>query len=309
MFRGARKQLPAQGREGRQVRRVASSNPAFSYYTSRTPDVNRVRTPLGNTPQHETEEGGKSRSSRSLISRLPVWLLGVVVVVCLGKVLVLTTDPKVVVLGQTAVTGTYVESTAAYGVAAHQLLARDAANHTKLTADLDGTARALQQEFPELQHVSLEAPLVGSRPILYIQVTQPSLILQSPQGNYALNDSGITLARLSKLPPNVPLVVDQSGSSLRVSGQALPSSTVSFVQTVAYQLAAAKLDVSAFVLPVGKPYELDIRLEGKAYVVRCNLEADARTQSGALIATVQQLGQRTPAQYLDLRTPGRVYYK
>jgi hypothetical protein len=84
---------------------------------------------------------------------------------------------------------------------------------------------------------------------------------------------------------------------------------VSFIQTLAYQFSEAKIAVSAYALPAGSPYELDVRLEDKPYMIRCSLVADALVQSGAAIATLQHLGNTVPREYLDVRVPGRVYYK
>ncbi|MEJ0073804.1 MAG: hypothetical protein WDN27_07110 [Candidatus Saccharibacteria bacterium] len=221
----------------------------------------------------------------------------------------LSTDPKVIVVGASAVSARYVQSADTYAAAAHKLLAGSITNRTKLTVNLNGVAAQLQKQFPELQTVSLTVPLASSRPIVYVQLAQPTAVVQTAQGNYALNASGIVLAPLKTLPPNVPLLVDQSGAAPAPGKQFLPGSTLAFVQTVAYQFDAAHLDASVFVLSSGSPYELDARLSGQTYTIRFNLEADATVQSGAAIATVQQLGDTVPSAYLDVRVPGRVYYK
>jgi hypothetical protein len=231
-----------------------------------------------------------------------------VVAVCAVKVLSLSTRPKVVVVGSTAVSSTYLQPTDTYAAAAQHALSSSITNRTKLTVDLDGTAKTLERQFPELQTVSLGVPLISSRPIIYVQVAQPSVILQAGSSNYALNTSGLVLARVQTVPSHVPVLTDQSGATPKLGKQYLPSSTVQFVQTVAYQLQAAHLAVSTFVLPAASPYELDARLEGKPYAIRMNLTADALTQSGAAIGTVQQLAG-DPASYVDVRVPGRVYYK
>jgi hypothetical protein len=240
---------------------------------------------------------------------VPFWLLIGVVVVCAAKVLFLTTDPKVIVVGKNAVTADYVQSVSIYENAAHKLLNRSVTSRSKLTADFSGTSEQMRAEFPELQDVSMGVPLIGNRPIVYVQVAAPSLILQTSAGNFALSDNGVVLARLRAVPSGIPIVVDQSGSVPHAGKQYLPSSEVQFTRTVAFQLAAAHLNINTFVLPSNSPYELDVRLAGQAYFIRCNLEADAVTQSGAIIATVQKLGTSVPAGYLDVRVPGRVYYK
>lgn len=311
MFGRKNKKTPEQGRARQPRYSGQPARPAFSYYTSRAPEVT-PRRPGGRREGGEGATGkGKrqGRLPRIPLAQVPFWLLVALAVVCAAKLLSLSTSPKVIVLDQSAVTATYLQPTDVYAKAAQRLLSSSITNRTKLTADVNGTARALEHEFPELQTVSLTLPLIGNRPIVYVQAARPSVVLQSSQGNYAVNASGVVLARLKSLPAAVPIVVDQSAAAPHAGQQYLPGTTVSFIRTVAYQLSAAKLPVAVYVLPVSSPYELDVRLEGKPYVIKCNLAADALTQSGAAIATIQQLGATTPGSYLDVRVPGRVYYK
>jgi len=306
MFGRKNKNAVEQGSTRRRVDRSGGPGPAFSYYSNRTPETPRERP----QPRQEPSQTGKSRRLPRMVgSQLPLWLLMALAVVCVFKVLALGTSPKVIVVGKSSVSANYLQSTDIYATAAHKLLTSSITNRTKLTVNLDGTARALEHEFPELQTVSLGVPLVGSRPIVYVQVAQPSVVLQTTHGNYALNKAGLVLAKLQSVPSGVPLVVDQSGTTPKPGKQFLPSSTVAFVQTVQYQLAAAHMSISTFVLPPGSPYELDVHLAGQSYAVRCNLQADALTQSGAAIAVIQKLGTVTPANYIDVRVPGRAYYK
>jgi len=295
-----------QGRERRPQDR-AGANPAFSYYASqRTPETTERRS----SPRQETPQPTKRtlRLPRSL-AQVPFWLLLTVAVVCLVKVLFLSTSPKVVILGSTSVSSTYAQSVSVYAAAAQAQLRSSLTSHSKLTVNLNGTSSALEHQFPELQAVSMTVPLVSNRPIVHVQIAQPSVIVQTGQGNYALNKSGIVLAKLRTMPSGVPVVSDQSGGTPSPGKQYLASSTVSFVQTVAYQFSAAQLPIATFVLPSASLYELDVRLDAKPYTIKCNLQGDPLVQSGAAIATLQHLGASTPASYLDVRVPDRVYYK
>lgn len=307
MFGRKAKSAPEPAREARRSRvTTGAPGPAFSYYSSRMPESTARRLEeRQNAPS--SEQGGKPR--RRLSALIPFWLLSLLALVCLVKLLALGTDPKVVVLGKTTVSSAYLQPASTYEAAAQHLLRSSITNRTKITADLNGTAAALKQQFPELQAASVTLPLIGNRPIVYVQVAQPSVILQSTHGNYALNKSGLVLARAVTMPAGIPVVVDQSGATPTPGRQYLPGSTIGFVQSLAYQLSAAHLPVSAYVLPAGSPYELDVRLEGKPYVVRCNLAGEAMVQSGAAIATIAKLGATMPGSYLDVRVPGRVYYK
>jgi len=309
MFGHKAKSQPDQANNRRQVRRGGSgTSPAFSYYTSRVSEGPVERT-LDRREQQPEVGKKKGYSFSAFLAGLPFWILLVVAIVCTGKILMVSSDPKVVVVGSTPTSSSYLKPMATYEAAAQKLLASSITNRSKLTIDANGVSRALKQEFPELQDVSMSIPLVNSRPVIYIQPADPGLVIQTTHGNYVLSKSGSVLASLNALPTGIQSVVDQSSLVPEPGKQVLPSSAVTFVQIVAYQFKAAQLPISAFVLPANSPYELDVRLVGKPYDVRFNLEEDALTQSGAAIATIQQLGSTVPADYIDVRVPGRVYYK
>lgn len=289
---------------GRSVRRAGTSKPAFSYYTNRVSEGPVERAPERRKPAQEGRGG-----VRNLFASYAFWVLLLAVVVCAGKVLLLSNDPKVEVVGKTAISGGYLKPTSVYQQAVAKLLDTSVANRSKLTADPEGVALELKHEFPELQDVSIDIPLVSNRPIVYVQPATPSLVLRSTHGDYVLNQSGLTLSSVHTLPAGVVQVVDQSGQTPKPGTQTLPSSTIAFVQMVAFQFKTAKLPINNFILPASAPYELDVRLTGQPYIIRFNLQEDARVQSGAAIGTVQRLKGTVPAQYIDVRTPGRVYYK
>jgi len=310
MFGRKKTAEPEQGREGRQVARGGAPSPAFSYYTnSRGNEAPSEQREARDQRAAREETGQRREPSRLWTAQAPFWLLLAVFVVCVGKVLYLSDNPKVVVLGTDATSNTYVQPASVYVAAGKQILASSILNHTKLTADVSGVARQLQAKYPELQTVSMDMPLAGSRPVLYLEVAQPSVVVQAASGNYALNSDGLVLAKLRSIPAHVPLVADQTGNKPVVGKQFLPGSTVAYIQSVNYQFDMAKLDINTCVLPADAPYEMDVRLSGQQYQIRMNLQADARLQSGAAIATLRQLGSSTPGEYLDVRTPERVYYR
>jgi hypothetical protein len=213
MFGRKAKKLP-EALQGRRARtNVPPANSAFSYYTSRpgtrqgprsNPGVAQGSTSTtrglsgGRTEPRNAADQQKSRSK--IAGQLPVVLLALVAVVCAGKLLLLGTDPKIIVLGKNDVSASYLKSNADYQIAAQKALASSITSHTKITVNLDGTASTLRKQFPELQAVSMTLPLIGSRPIVYVQVAQPSVVVQSVHGNYALNKSGLVLSKVESLP-------------------------------------------------------------------------------------------------------------
>jgi hypothetical protein len=231
--------------------------------------------------------------------------------ICVGKVLYVSGSPKIVVEQAGTTAGeTFLQSKDVYAAAAAKDFTSGLANHLKLTADVTDISQRLLQQFPELENVSVVLPLIGNRPLVYLTPAQPSLIMQTTEGsNFALNSSGLALAQVSQIPADGLVVRDQTGSHPSPGKQVLPGATVSFIKTVAYQLKAAKLQPESFTLPATSAYELDVKLAGKPYEVRFNLQANALQQSGAVVAAIGHLGDTGPSQYIDARVPERIYYK
>lgn len=302
-----RRPEPGRVRQARSPGRSAA--PAFSYYNNRPSAERSAKRSVKLQPISSNPVRTDRSSRRFSLSQLPFWLLVVLIAILGTKLLLLTPVAKVVVLGNTATTKAYTHPISTYAAAANKVLASSLTNRTKLTVNVSGTAQTLERQFPELQTVSVTLPLMGNRPIVYVLVAQPSLVLQTAHGKYALNKSGLVLAQLTAQPANVPVAVDQSGASPQTGRQFLPGSTIAFIQMVAYQFSAAKLSIASFVLPAASPYELDVQPAGKAFTIRFNLQEDARQQSGAAIATLQHMGAALPSSYLDVRVPERVYYK
>ena len=307
-------QVRGQEPDRRHVQRGGTPQ-AFSYYTSRVSEpVNRTSSArkAPSRTQEQPKVAAKPKQPikfKGLLAGLPFWVLIAVAIVCAIKMLVLSDNPKIVIVGNYASSSNYAQPSSVYAAAAQKLLAGNIANRSKLTVDTNGVTQKLKKDFPELVAVSMSIPLVSNRPVVYIQPAEPSIVLQSTNGRYAIDGTGFVLTSVTSVPQGVPNVVDQSGIAPRPGIQLLPSSTVTFIKTVAYQFNAEHLNVSSFTLPVGSPYELDVYLMGKPYYVKFNLEADALTQSGAAVATIQQLGSTIPSSYLDVRVPGRIYYK
>jgi hypothetical protein len=231
-----------------------------------------------------------------------------VLLVCAIKVLSLSTTPKVVIVSSN--TNNLAQSNVVYQQAATKILASSTFNRSKLTFSSDQLVKRLQTQFPELQSVSVALPLIGNHPIVYVAPVQPSLTLESGGSHYAMSHSGVVLAKIAAVSAQILPLQDESGSLPVVGKRALPASTVSFAETVAYELKAANVPISGFVLPKTSAYELDVTLTGKPYVARFNLQADARQQSGALIATLSYVqGKAQPISYIDVRVPERAYYK
>jgi hypothetical protein len=205
----------------------------------------------------------------------------------------------------------------AYQAAADRLLADSVWNHNKITLDTGKISRTLLAEFPELANVSVTVPFFQHNPIIYVQPAQPAIIISSAaDGSFVLNENGKALLANTSNPliagqQPLPVVTDLSGLQLKLGNQVLPASSVSFIQAVVAQLAAKKYTVSSMTLPPAAS-ELDVKLVGKPYYVKFNLEDnDPLQQVGTFLATITELQSQgtAPSQYVDVRVDGRAYYQ
>jgi len=228
--------------------------------------------------------------------------------------LLLSSHPKVVPL--TATPGAiFLRNSQAYAAAADEALASSVLNRTKVTINTEHLTQALQSKFPELAHVTVSVPFIGSQPTVYIQPATPALLLSTTDGQLLVVDrSGRALLAAAQVPHidklGLPVVADRSGLSVQAGGFVLPSTSVSFITEVARQLKAKGLSITALDLPAGTS-ELDLKVSGVSYLVKYNLRGNARVEVGAFLAVKQQLERehKTPGSYIDVRVEDRAYYR
>ena len=295
---------PLRGQPGDAMRQ----NQTFSYYANRSASDSGARM----SPQ-QAERQPSRRRMRSFVRHLPVLIVCIIIAVCVLSELTLSSSPKIVPLS-TSSAQVFLRSTDTYQQAAAALFKKSFTNHNKLTVDAAAISTALKQEFPELSDVSVTLPFLGHRPIVYVQPSEPMLILQTQSGDFVLDSSGKALlpasnvAQLSAL--KVPTVTDQSGLQTATGRTALPSNDVTFIHTVYAQLQAQHTSVQRVVLPAAAS-EVDFYIGGTPYFVKFNLQSDARQQAGTYLAVANNLASKrvTPAHYVDVRVDGRAYYK
>lgn len=296
---------PVATARNRQIDRDQRQTQAFSYYANRTPGP-AVRQ---EKPRRLVLSSPNANPSHLMPRQLSFWLFLVAVIVCLVRLVTLSDGTNIIQLHQTTVSQIYTQPQRVYREAADKLFSSSFTNNFKITADSNGIAMELERQFPELQAVSVALPLIGNHPLVYIVPAQPSVLLQTKYGGvYAVSSTGVALARLNTTSTQ-PVLVDQSGTSVRVGAQILPRTTVNFIESVQYQLNAGGQKIKGMVLPADGGYELDVQLQGKPYIAKFNLQGSPKEQAGALLATQHSLGTNNPASYIDLRVPGRSYYK
>jgi cell division septal protein FtsQ len=288
----------------RTVVRSGETPTAFSYYTSREP-----RERATSEPASRRSEAPRPKATMDQITarkRLTRWMTMLLIGLLILGSTTLSGTAKVEFTGNT--TNLSTEEKAQYEKDVNAIVGAGILNRFKLTINPQGIAQELKKQHPEFQNVSVVVPVLTRQLYVTASLSEPVARTQLNNQLYGI-DSGGFLIGTSGVTDALPLVVDESGFVPELGKQILPQSTMSSITTITTQLAATPNPVSRILFQSTTPYELTAYLEGKGYRVKFNMKADALQQSGALIATLKHLGDIQPSEYIDVRVPGRVYYK
>jgi cell division septal protein FtsQ len=185
-------------------------------------------------------------------------------------------------------------------------------NRNKLTFDQNAINAKLQKKFPEIIATDIELPFVSQQANVQLIISKPVFLIANDSKAYVIDEQGIAVNESSQLPklPSLITVNDQSGFKTRVGQQVLSSNEVHFINQVIAQLRAAHVPVANLTLPP-LAQELDLRTADQSYYVKFYLGGDAQVQTGQLLASRHNFAQndQQPAEYLDVRVPGKIFYK
>jgi hypothetical protein len=177
----------------------------------------------------------------------------------------------------------------------------------------DKVADEIESKFPELNGVSLIIPLWGHTPTLEIRPSESILLLSNPHGQFVISQQGNAVLKLtSNLSGqfSLPVVSDDTGFNVIIGKQALSTTSITFIKTIIDQFQAKGTAIQAMTLST-TPYELDVQVRGEPYYIKFNLLADPLYSAGTYFSTIKLFTASNPGptQYIDIRIPGRAYYK
>jgi hypothetical protein len=185
-------------------------------------------------------------------------------------------------------------------------------NRNKITFDGDGLRTALKKQFPEITSAQIELPLFSEQPIILLSTDRPAFFLDSQGMRYVIDASGRAVAKAADLPnvTDLPVISDTSGFKISTGRQVLSSDGVAFIKTLISQCRYAGIQIATLTLPA-VPQEIDLKAKGQSYYVKLFLGGDSLTQAGQYFAARHHFNEtgRQPSQYLDVRVPGKVFYK
>ncbi len=306
---GKKRQPRATGRQRNDTLREAPA--AYSYHAQR---ASRPESP-GRQQSSLAEKRSRVLSLRYWIKRSGAVIVTLVGIICAISLLSLSTEPRIILLDEG---NSYAfREAAAYQEVINQQLASSFWNRNKITINTGANADALKKQFPEISTVNISLPLVGHRPIYYLQANAPAFVIQAVNGSFVLDSKGkalITKDGVNAAPTDdLPVVTDQTGARVNPGKQIISRSNIAFMQTVLATLAAKDVTVESLVLPAQKVQQLNVRVSGKSYIIKFDMHESggARQQVGSYLATASQLERSgtVPSQYIDVRVLGRAYYK
>lgn len=297
---------------GRQERVPRSqSKPVISYQANQTLRLNSQQSRGEDKvkPTYHRTSFWQRTWVRNFPSLVALFAVTLCILYCLG----LSTNAKVVVAGDSPQSD-ILRNREDYQAGAQQILGRSLLNQTKFTVNSGDFEKAFKEEFPEVADVSLSLPLISRRPVVTISTAEPQLILTAQSQPYVLDRRGTVVMPAKDLSSSIrdklPVVNDQSGLSVAVGKTVLPAEHIIFITSVISQLTAKQVTIESITLPA-TANEVDIKIKGQPYFVKFNVETSAREAAGSYLATKQYLEstKATPAQYIDVRIPGRAYYQ
>lgn len=297
---------PRQRRQARARQPASDASRKSEYYSYHS---NRLSS-------EASERHGVSGKGTHWYSRwryIPSYLATIAIIISIGYVLTLSTNPKINTLSGRSYLG-LLRTQDSYQKAAEKILGSSILNRSKLTIDGGGFERAMKEQFPELAQAKVTLPLIGRRPIVQLIARKPALTLVTERGVYLIDNTGVAIikagdvANLASL--ELPSVVDESNLEIVLGKGMITSQEVTFILITVYQIQAAKQPIGSLSLP---PIinEFHIKLKDQSYVVKFDMQNDPRTSAGAFLSFKKQLDTDniTPSEYVDARLEDRIYYK
>lgn len=185
-------------------------------------------------------------------------------------------------------------------------------NRTKLTLDEHGIEGTLKKQFPEIDAIKIQVPIVSQIPTLRLSIAAPTFNFSVNNKLYVVGSNGVVSGLSSQLSGAslLPSVIDQSGFAAVPGKQVLGTEAIAFINTVLAQCQRAGIKVQSLTLPAAAQ-ELELRAQNQAYFVKFYLGGDALNQAGQYLAAKHKFDTEgpQPEQYLDVRVAGKIYYR
>lgn len=275
----------------------------YSYYTASSQQLNTSdRQVAGENLKSET----RKRHLRILAKNWFYIIVGSVAGIALLFMMTLSREPQVVIGGPS-----YRPATTYYKFSL-EAVNKTWLNMLKPTLDKTGIAKNLKATVPEISNVSVSTSFFGRRPVIRITTDKAMATFQQAGLKYILSDKGRIL-----LPTNdasnikaMVNIINGTGVSAQEGAQFItPDQAVAFNKLIFQSGAEGNSNISFEIPP--QPHEILMRDSSKGnFYVRFILDsATIEQQYGAYVATLKQIGEQKPTEYIDARLADKVFVK
>ena len=129
---------------------------------------------------------------------------------------------------------------------------------------------------------------------------------------YIIDDDGIVVGAEHEFSQisNLVIVHDLSGFNPAIGQPAFSLSGVAFLKTIITQIRSSNLSIKTIKL-TPRAGGVDIAISRQDYYVKFFMGGDPVIQAGQYLAARHQFTKKhiQPRQYLDVRVPGKIFYK
>lgn len=299
MFGKKRKKLSSEPRQYQAIERP--KQPVFSYSSTRKP------------PQAPYDRGSDNKGKPTVAGGLS-WLeklqYGAGVILLIAGIFYLTSldsNAQIKIEGSRS----FPRDNAEYEHTVQEALKSSVFNRSKLTLNSKGLEEKVKTAYPEIRLVEVKTSLLRHRPVILVQLAEPTARLVTPSSVYVLDEEGRALfdANQQTAAFNVDQLIpinDNSGHQIDIGKPAVTELQIAYVREVIGQFKDKNILIENMKLE-GGGLELHVTLKDANHFIKFSFLADARTSIGAYIALREK---NVPvSQYVDVRIPDRAYVK
>ncbi|HUY53193.1 MAG TPA: hypothetical protein VMV24_01300 [Candidatus Dormibacteraeota bacterium] len=264
--------------------------------------------------QIKTYDKKKVSKNLSFFKQLPTIISFIVILVTLFYVTTLNNSPQIIITNNSSGVK-FIHSNAQYMYTIRSILNESILNKSKFTINSNNISRQFKSYYPEFSSVTVIIPIYGHRLQLVLKVSEPAINLQNSTGYYLLDDQGVAVIKYNSIKQmdstKLVTVIDDSNSKVLLGKNFISSNSVLFIQNVIYQYSKKGIKIQNIILP-NLPFEIDVQSRGEGSIEKYNLLDNSNFQVGTYFSTLKYIKSSNlamPTQYIDLRVPGKAFYK
>lgn len=278
----------------------------FSYYSSRSQEPET-------RPRNDVLDQTVKSKNRDL-KYIPTLLAIVVVSLAVFyATLINTSNPEIIPLSDNSIN--ILKNKQDYQTSMAKIFNDDFWSKSKLTINTKSLEEKIKQKHPEIEKVSVNIPILGRRPIVQVSPAEPKLIVVTSNGDFVVDINGRILANINDTPEEKTkglfTIKDSVLKDSKPGDIIFPDSTIKFIDDIKFQFDKKGIDIDYIELP-SVANELHVKTKDTNYIIKFNLQGDAREQSGVYFTIAERIAQDNsiqPKEYVDVRVESRAFIK